>query len=114
MEVHRKALEARVEKLSSERTALDEVNNKLLDKVVEERQQTHKCRINWNTKCSTQECKIREQDKEIRELKRKLMVAEECVLGEAVLSKKIKLSLKELQDNMVLNNTEAEMSMSCA
>ncbi|KAL3516008.1 hypothetical protein ACH5RR_022910, partial [Cinchona calisaya] len=47
----------------------------------------------------------------IRELKRKLMKAEERTWGEAELSKKIKLSLKELQDNMVLKITEAEMNM---
>ncbi|KAL3498029.1 hypothetical protein ACH5RR_040761 [Cinchona calisaya] len=48
---------------------------------------------------------------EIRELKRKLMEAEECVLGKAELSKKIKLSLKELQDNVVLKIMEAEVNM---
>ncbi|KAL3529186.1 hypothetical protein ACH5RR_008508 [Cinchona calisaya] len=54
---------------------------------------------------------IRKQDLEIRELKRKLMVAEERVLGKAELSNKIKLILNELQDNMVLKITEAEENM---
>ncbi|KAL3519013.1 hypothetical protein ACH5RR_021602 [Cinchona calisaya] len=90
MEAHRKALEARVENLNIEKNALDEVINKLLDKVLEERHQTHECRINWNTECSAQEHKIKEQDMEERELKRKLMEAKEHVLGEAELSKKMK------------------------
>ncbi|KAL3530197.1 hypothetical protein ACH5RR_009519 [Cinchona calisaya] len=111
MKAHRKALEARVEKLSNEKTALDEVNNKLLDKVLEERQRTHEYRINWNSECCKQERKIRKQDMEIRELTRKLMEVEEHALGEAELSKKIKLSLKELQDNMVLKIIEAKMNM---
>ncbi|KAL3510324.1 hypothetical protein ACH5RR_029725 [Cinchona calisaya] len=48
---------------------------------------------------------------EIRELKRKLMEVEERVLGEAKLSKKIKLSLKKLQENVVLKITEPEVNM---
>ncbi|KAL3538689.1 hypothetical protein ACH5RR_002055 [Cinchona calisaya] len=79
MESYRKALEARVEKLSNERTTLDE--------------------------------RTRHGDMEIRQLKRKLREAEERMLGEAELRKKIKLSLKELQDNMVLKITEAEENM---
>ncbi|KAL3498195.1 hypothetical protein ACH5RR_040927 [Cinchona calisaya] len=39
------------------------------------------------------------------------MEAEERVLGEAELSKKIKLSLNELQGNMVLKINEAEENM---
>ncbi|KAL3504021.1 hypothetical protein ACH5RR_033862 [Cinchona calisaya] len=111
MEAHRKALEVRVEKLNNEKTTLDEVDNKLLDKVLEERHQTHECRINKNTECSAQECKIKERDTKIRELKRKLMEAEKGVLGEVELSKKTKLSLKELHDNVVLKITEVEVNM---
>ncbi|KAL3509760.1 hypothetical protein ACH5RR_029161 [Cinchona calisaya] len=44
----------------------------------------------------------------IRELKRKLIKVEKHALREAEQSKKIKLSLKKLQDNMVLKIIEAE------
>ncbi|KAL3533551.1 hypothetical protein ACH5RR_007072 [Cinchona calisaya] len=110
IEAYRKALEAKIEKLNNEKAALDEVNNKLMDKVLEERHQTHEYRTNRNFECNVQEHNIKEQDMAIRELKRKLMEVEERMWGEADLSKKIKLSLKELQDNVVPKITEAEVN----
>ncbi|KAL3535261.1 hypothetical protein ACH5RR_003722 [Cinchona calisaya] len=102
MEAHRKALKAMVEKLNNGKTALDKVNNKLLDKVLEERHRTQECRINWNTKCSAQERKIKEQDMEIRELKRKLMEAEERVLevNMELCLINIELRIQELNDHL--------------
>ncbi|KAL3513084.1 hypothetical protein ACH5RR_025801 [Cinchona calisaya] len=100
MEAHRKALEARVEKLINEKTTLDEVNNKLLDKVLEERQRTHECRINWSTEYSKQERKIREQDMEIRELKRKLMEITEAEMNMELRLMNIELRIQELNDHL--------------
>ncbi|KAL3535056.1 hypothetical protein ACH5RR_003517 [Cinchona calisaya] len=77
MEARRKALEVKAEKLNNEKTDLIEMNNKLLDKVLEEKHRARECRTNWNIECNAQEHKIKEQDMEMRELKRTLNEAEE-------------------------------------
>ncbi|KAL3520594.1 hypothetical protein ACH5RR_018743 [Cinchona calisaya] len=100
MEAHRKALEARVEKLNNEKTALDEVNNKLLDNVLEERHRTHECRINWNTECSAQECQIKEQDMEIRELKMNSKDFSETEVNMELRLMNIELRIQELNDHL--------------
>ncbi|KAL3529399.1 hypothetical protein ACH5RR_008721 [Cinchona calisaya] len=106
MQAHMKDLEPTLEKLTNEKVALDEVNNNLLYRVVEENIEPMYVKLIIVQKT----IRIKEQDLEIRELKRKLKEAEKLVCDKAELSKKINLRLKEVQDNMVLKVVDAKVN----
>ncbi|KAL3537444.1 hypothetical protein ACH5RR_000810 [Cinchona calisaya] len=59
-----------LEVLKKEKKALEKIKDKLLDRIIEEKQRVEWCKGNWDKECTTFGRKIKEQEDDIRELKR--------------------------------------------
>ncbi|KAL3515323.1 hypothetical protein ACH5RR_022225 [Cinchona calisaya] len=65
-----------IEALRKEKETTERMNEKLLDRIVEEKQRIQWYRNDWDKECVVLRKRIREQEEEIKELKRQRDVAE--------------------------------------